>query len=269
MIQLTADICPSLLDLIATGEAPIDGVEVGSWFTPRQIRSYRSALPNLPFTFHAAGLITGIGILPGVTKLIRQSTEAAGSPWVSAHISLWLPGMLWLMHRYQVRLPRPDPVLAERLFTWQALRLVRSFSIPILLENNDPVPFNGYEFEVEPQRIARIIAKTGCSLLLDTAHARVSARALDMDLCDYVGFLPLEQVVQIHITSPRELNGRLVDAHQPLLDEDYEVLEFLLARTHPKMVTLEYIREREPLKEMLYQLRGILSLANKSKDSAR
>jgi uncharacterized protein (UPF0276 family) len=53
--------------------------------------------------------------------------------------------------------------------------------------------------------------------------------------------------------------GRLVDAHEPLSDRDYALLEHVLARTQPEVVTLEYIREREALREQLCRLRSILS----------
>jgi len=38
MVQLTTNLSDSLLELIHHGEAPIDAVEVGPWFSIQQVR---------------------------------------------------------------------------------------------------------------------------------------------------------------------------------------------------------------------------------------
>jgi hypothetical protein len=102
-----------------------------------------------------------------------------------------------------------------------------------------------------------VLAQTGCGFLLDIGHARVSAENLGLDARDYLQCLPLERVVQVHTSGPRRVDGRLVDAHQPLQEEDYDLLEFTLAKTHPQVVTLEYIQEAGALREQLERLRNI------------
>jgi uncharacterized protein (UPF0276 family) len=54
-----------------------------------------------------------------------------------------------------------------------------------------------------------------------------------------------------------QLSADLSDAHQPLLKDDYDLLEFILAKTHPQVVTLEYIQEADALREQLGRLRSI------------
>jgi len=51
-----------------------------------------------------------------------------------------------------------------------------------------------------------------------------------------------------------QLSADLSDAHQPLLKDDYDLLEFILAKTHPQVVTLEYIQEADALREQLGRL---------------
>jgi uncharacterized protein (UPF0276 family) len=65
-------------------------------------------------------------------------------------------------------------------------------------------------------------------------------------------------VAQLHVSGPRMHDGRLVDSHEPLQEEDYALVDFILARARPKVVTLEYIRRRDPLEEQLQRLRRIL-----------
>ena len=75
--------------------------------------------------------------------------------------------------------------------------------------------------------------------------------------------LPLDRVVQIHVSGPRVQEGRLVDVHETLQAIDYELLRFVLARTDPQVVTLEYIRDRDALREQLVQLRSLLEALDK------
>jgi uncharacterized protein (UPF0276 family) len=259
MIQLTTNLSDPLLELIYNDEAPIDAVEVGPWFSVREIRNYRQALPGLPFYFHGGNLIERVGFVPGAISRIAAYLNCTESPWVSMHITMWLPGMVWLMLRHGWRMPLPNPKRAIQRFIQQVTRLARSIRVPVILENIEPLPFEGYDFEVRPERITEVLEKANCGLVLDTGHARVSAAVLDMNVHDYLNSLPLDRVVQVHVSGPRVRDGRLADAHEPLQEADYALLNFVLARTHPQVVTLEYIRERDALREQLLCLRDILN----------
>lgn len=158
----------------------------------------------------------------------------------------------------------PNPEGATRRFIRQVKKLARTIRVPVTLENTEPVPFDGYDFEVRTERITEVLKRTGCGLVLDTCHALVSAAALGMDVRDDVSGLPLARVVQVHVSGPRMRGGHLVDAHESLQSIDYELLDFVLARTHPRVVTLEYTREREALREQLCDLRTILELHHDS-----
>jgi len=258
VIQLTTNLCDPLLELVRHNAAPIDAVEVGPWFSVQQIRDYRQMLPGLPFYFHGADLIDRVGVIPGAVSSIAAYLRCTESPWASMHITMWLPGMVWLMLRRGWRMPRPNPERAAQRFIRQVRRLTRSIQVPVILENTDPLPFDGYDFEVQTERITRVLEGADCGFLLDIGHARVSAAALRVDVVDYLSDLPLHRVVQVHVSGPRMRGGRLVDAHESLQETDYALLDFVLERTQPRVVTLEYIREREALQEQLCRLRGIL-----------
>ncbi|CAG0936398.1 hypothetical protein TFLX_05271 [Thermoflexales bacterium] len=178
------------------------------------------------------------------------------------HITLWLPGMVWLMLRRGWRMPLPNPERATQRFIRQVKRLARAIHVPVILENIEPLPFAGYDFEVQTERIVQVLEGAECGFLLDTGHARVSAARLRVDVYDYLSGLPLERVVQVHVSGPRVRAGRLVDAHEPLQEADYALLEFILEQTRPQVVTLEYIRERESLREQLFHLRGMVDAYN-------
>lgn len=258
MIQLTTNLSDPLLELLREGEVPIDGVEVGPWFSVRQVRGYRQALPGLPFTFHASNMIDRVGLVPGALSRIVTYQRCTESPWISVHVTLWLPGMVGLMLRYGWRMPLPNVERATRRFVWQVQRLQRSLPVPVILENTPPFPFPGYDFEAQAPRIREVLDQTGCGFLLDIGHARVAAATWGMDVRDYLRDLPLARVVQVHVSGPRMCEGCLVDAHEPLQEVDHALLDFVLSRARPQMVTLEYIREREALREQLVRLRDLL-----------
>ena len=235
----------------------------------QQIRDYRQALPGVPFWFHGGDLIERVGFIPGAVSRIAAYLDCTASPWVSMHLTLWLPGMVGLMLRHGWKMPLPDAKRATRRFVWQVKKLARAIRVPVTLENVVPLPFDGYDFEVRTERIAEVLDRTGCGLTLDTGHARVSAAVLGMDVHDYVESLPLARVVQVHVSGPRMRAGRLVDAHEPMQAEDYDLLGFVLERANPQVVTLEYIREREALREQLHWLRMILEPHSRPLDKSR
>ena len=258
VIQLTTNLSDPLLELIHRNKAPIDAVEVGPWFTVQQIRDYRQMLPELPFYFHGGDLIERVGLVPGTISRIAAYLHCTESPWASMHITMWLPGMVWLMLQRGWRMPLPHPERAAQRFVQRVRRLARSIQVPVLLENTEPLPFDGYDFEVQTERITHVLEEAECGFVLDIAHARVSAAVLGVDVYKYLTGLPLKRLMQIHVSGPRMRDGRLVDMHEPLQETDYALLNFVLERTQPQVVTLEYTRERQALQEQLFRLRGIL-----------
>jgi uncharacterized protein (UPF0276 family) len=256
-IKLSADISDALLELLCEDRELVDAVEVGPWFTPEQIRAYRNTLPAMPFHFHAADMIEEVDSVSGIEARIDEYLACTGSPWVSVHISVWEPGEVGKIKAGE-QVPLPDSELGLQRFVHNVNRLAQSVCVPVLIENIEPLPLDGYDFWAWPEFICRVLTETGCSLLLDTGHARLAAERFEMDARDYLQQLPLECVEQVHVSGPRLVNGYLTDAHQPLLEEDYGLLEFLLQHCHPQVVTLEYIQDVQALKEQLTRLRKLI-----------
>ena len=149
------------------------------------------------------------------------------------------------------------------------MRLIRQIevlkgavSVPVILENMPCLPHEGIYYQIFPQYINQVIEETGCGFLLDIAHARIASKALNMCFVDYLYQLPLEKVVQVHISGPRLKLGRLHDTHEPLQELDYELLEWVLDNTRPKILTLEYFRDKRALRDQLYRLRDMVDKNN-------
>ena len=258
MIQLTTNLSDALIELIRADQAPIDAIEVGTWFSVKQIRRYQRQLPGWEFHFHAGTMIVKVGVIPGTIRQLKKYLLCTSSPWASVHLSLLPPGRLWLALRFGWYLPPPDLSRATRQSVRRIAKLAAAIDAPVILENMPSLGAGRYTFEGEPDRITAILEATNCDFLLDVAHARVAAEALGVNIYDYLNRLPLERVVQIHVSGPRMRDGYLYDAHEPLQESDYALLEWVLACTRPQALTLEYFREREALREQLWRLRGIL-----------
>ena len=98
---------------------------------------------------------------------------------------------------------------------------------------------------VEPAVIRRVVEATGCGLLLDLSHARITARNLDLDEREYVSQLPVERLRELHITGLGLKDGRLAD-HLPMTSEDWPAVEWAFERigagdwARPLIVAVEY-----------------------------
>jgi uncharacterized protein (UPF0276 family) len=241
-ILFSADLSDALFELLRKNEITIDAVEVGPWFTIDQVSTYRSILPGVPFHFHAADMIENVGTTSNGTNRIIDYLSCTESPWVSVHISVWKPGDLRKINNGQL-LPLPNLQTGELRFIQKVRWLAHSISVPVLIENVEPLPLERYDYWSRPDFINRILERTGCGFLLDTGHARISAEALGMKPRAYLQELDLQRVFQVHVSGPRRVDGRLLDVHQSLLTDDYDLFEFVLSQTHPKVVTLEYLQE--------------------------
>ena len=163
-------------------------------------------------------------------------------------------------------LPR-DVVLARATATLRALRA--ALDVPLLAENLDdqahPTPdgerpaFPAYAHVCEPSFLRELILAADVGLLLDLAHAQVSAAAQGTDVHAYLAGLPLDRVRQIHLSGPRPRgDGTLDDAHATLRDDDLALLAWTLDRTAPWGVTLEYGRDAAALLADAARVRSVL-----------
>jgi uncharacterized protein (UPF0276 family) len=185
-------------------------------------------------------------------------TEAAlgatGAPWLSLHVGFSAPAVA-----FADGMKPAGPVL-DRAATLAAMtttvREVRArCPVPVLLENLDLQGGGAYEHVCEPAFLHELLEATEAWMLLDLAHAQVSASRLGITAEAYLEALPLERVRALHLSGPRTRDGALWDAHETLRERDRELLERVLARTRPWALTFEYGRDAEALVRQLDELR--------------
>lgn len=114
---------------------------------------------------------------------------------------------------------------------------------PLLLENYNYHPTNAYDYVCEPATFTELIDQIGCAVLLDLAHAQISAHNLGWgDPRRYLQALPLPKVREIHINRPQvdPTLGQMLDRHLPIEAADLDLLRWTLAHTPAvEMITLE------------------------------
>lgn len=201
--------------------------------------------------------LADMGALPEVLKATRSALTATRAPWLSVHFGFSATRVSFKggMQPASATLSREE---VGSSFSSAVLTLRDALGVPLLLENLDYAETGTYEHICEPEVIRGVLEGTDTFFLLDLAHAQVSAARLGYELQAYLERLPLERVRQLHLSGPRVRNGVLQDAHEPLRPEDYALLEYVLARTRPWVVTLEYNRDADALREQLSELGHVL-----------
>jgi uncharacterized protein (UPF0276 family) len=233
-------------------------VEVGPWFTPQEIVQYKNELPRWPVHFHASNLISNLRYQPGASRRLASYLSNTTNDWLSIHIEL-LPLHVYLIsRRLGVHLPPPHIEHTIQQFIKAIDKVKGEVSTPIILENLPSLPVQKYHYAADPKIIREVIETTDCGFLLDLAHVRLAALYHGQAIENHLHQLPLDRVQQIHTSGSRLDQGCLRDAHEPMAEEDYLLLEWALEHCEPTMITLEYFREPKPLREQILRIAEII-----------
>jgi uncharacterized protein (UPF0276 family) len=193
---------------------------------------------------------------------VRATIERTESLWFSLHLGFANERVRFDEHM----LPESEPLCREELFARivESVRRAKAhLHVPLLLENLDYCPEGAYEHICDPEFITGVLEETDTRLLLDLGHLQVSASWLGTTPEAMLDRLPLDRLVELHISSPRPLagegnNGRLDDVHEALTDREERLLREVLGRAQPRALILEYRRDPELLRNQLGQLGGII-----------
>jgi uncharacterized protein (UPF0276 family) len=244
--------------LLAAGQIDVDYLETGGHFVERTVAQF----PSRPLLLHNSVFNWSLAHPTALEEqqIVARTLEAlerTRAPWLSVHLGFSAAEVF-----FEVHMNARSPALPrEELFANICCNigaLASAIPVPLILENLDYCPGGAYEHICEPAFISAVLDETSAGLLLDLAHARVSASRLGLPIETYLGQLPLDRVRQLHLSGPRRRDGVLFDAHEPLLEEDYGLLEWVLRRSDPLALTLEYNRDETALREQLARLRGLL-----------
>ncbi len=151
-----------------------------------------------------------------------------------------------------------EPLTEQQIISTAGERLnfiQADFGGTLAFENLDYNDTGAYEHVCEPEFISRVVEHFNLGLLLDIAHARVSAFKLGYSLTEYIDLLPLPSVVEVHISHAGYQNGIMHDLHGLPEEEDFQILKSVLEKTQPEFLTCEYYENSDLLVEAYRSLR--------------
>ncbi len=260
MIRLGMTDCPLVRQLVDTHQVELDYLEVHGPY----VSAARQAYPEMPMLLHNAVYQWSLTHPDGLkhkdaANITRQRLGLSSSPWYSLHLGFSAEEVDFYDEAMQAVSPMQSRDLVLERCISRLNQLKELLPVPILIENLDYNPTQAYEYVCEPGFIQQVIQETSTWLLLDLAHARVTAHAKNIPVEDYITQLPLEHVRQIHLNRPGWANNRLVDAHLALAEEDYLLFEKILDRCQPWAVTLEYQQDPDQILLQITRLRQMIN----------
>lgn len=262
--------------LLLEGRLEVDRFETSGPLTESAVQTLSVA--QTPFLLHNGVWNWSLGdpnalADPEVLRQTRERLVLTDAPWLSVHLGFSATHVafeksfvLAKVPEAKVKVPGMQPV-SEPLSQERTLNAVvqniralhEAIGVPLLIENLDYNPTGAYDHVCEPAFIAEVLDATDAGLLLDLAHAQVSASRSGYELETYLAALPLERVRQLHVSGPRSDGETLFDAHEPLREVDYALLADILAKTEPWALTLEYGKDEDALLAQVARLRHLLS----------
>lgn len=244
-MKIAATLSPSLLSLLARGQIEVDYIEVNG---EEEIEALQGALAQRPVLLHDISndfwLNYQFPFDTATMNKARAMLELARPPWHSTGI-----GASAEPQGHTTEYWRGAPVSALQSREQCLANIVRNgkqlkewLGIPLLLENYNYHPTHAYEYICDPDTFCRLVEEIGCDMLLDLAHAQISAFNMKWSsVRDYLAELPLDKVKEIHINHPYNDSGRqMLDRHLPIGEDDIDLLRWTLARTPGvEVITLE------------------------------
>jgi uncharacterized protein (UPF0276 family) len=142
----------------------------------------------------------------------------------------------------------------------RAVRRLFGDGVDIMVENNNDLLTDAYRVVTDPQFIAELVLQNSIFLLLDIAHARISAHNRKRDERRYFEELPLAKTRQVHLSRFTVKDGMAIDAHAALEEEDWLFFSQWSARLPLlRYVTVEYYRDPVLLRRQLSRLRECIN----------
>ena len=174
-------------------------------------------------------------------ETVNKVLQLTKPPYLSTHLEARVDFFPQLQEYQHQNHGQVQKVLAAHFL--KAIAEVKTqIKLPLILENFPYYTWwKHFRWGSEPQFIREMCIASDCGFLLDIAHARCSAWHMQRDLREYIQELPLDRLREIHLGGVKErLEEGVRDSHTALSEADYEWVLFLLEKTSPETITIEY-----------------------------
>lgn len=150
---------------------------------------------------------------------------------------------------------------AEEMIEWskknfKRIREIFGTEVTLAIENNNYYQTPAYDIICDPEFITEVAVANDLRMLVDVAHAQISAVNKVISFQDYFSALPLERVIQIHLCKPGfDESGAIYDAHQLPSQFELDLVKELASKFNPEYLTLEYYKSIGEIADCLKHLR--------------
>lgn len=148
---------------------------------------------------------------------------------------------------------------AKKNIQWLRKNLKKK--IKIGLENNNYYPEPAYNIITDGEFISEIVFGNRIFLLLDIAHAFITAYNKKISLEKYLDSLPLSKTIQLHITNSRIINFSknkiAVDTHDLPSKNNFQLVNKILKKNPSiEYLTIEYYKNSKKLISSIKKLKN-------------
>jgi uncharacterized protein (UPF0276 family) len=146
------------------------------------------------------------------------------------------------------------------------MRAQDALGVPMAVENISYYAHPGAPEMDEADFATAVVARSGCSLLLDVNNVYVNAKNHGFDARAMIAKMPLDRVVQIHVAGHDTSDPTLLlDTHaEAVRDEVYDLLAFTLRQTGPLPVLLERDDNFPPWEELCAEIAKLDAIVRES-----
>ena len=240
---------PGIVEFLQSNPGLADYIEV-PFEQLRHTPELGAIQEEFPVVLHCASLSVAGFIAPSETTIaaIQQESVRTKTPWIGEHLAFVSADGI---HEEGDRDTAPTnltftlcPQLSEETVrrvaeNLDALRLC--FPVPLILENSPqyyPIPGSTMSLV---EFVAKVAEHCDVGLLLDLSHLMITSLNTGSDPFLDLERLPLERVVEIHISGMSRQSGIVWDDHgTPAPDEMFQLLQCVLRRVRPRALTIEY-----------------------------
>ena len=264
---------PGILEFLGQSPGYSDYIEM-PFEQLRHNPGLASVQETAPVILHCASMsVAGfIPPSPETISAISLETSRTQTPWIGEHLAFVSADGI---NEEADRDTAPTnltyticPQLSEEAVERVSMNLssLRSkFPAPIILENSPqyfPIPGSTMGMA---DFVAMVSAQCDVDLLLDLSHFMITSMNTGVDSSKEIEKLPLERVVEIHLSGMNLQDGIVWDDHAvPAPPEMFDLLRQVVKRARPRALTVEYNWEALPHPVILSHLeraRGILARA--------
>lgn len=264
---------PGILDFMDRNPGYVDYIEM-PFEQLRHNPDLASVQEIAPVVLHCASMSVAGFIPPSqeTTDAISQETKRTQTPWIGEHLAfVSADGINEEADRDTVPTNLTytiAPQLSEEAVERVAINLLSlrpKFSAPIILENSPqyfPIPGSTMGMA---DFVAMVSFHCDVDLLLDLSHFMITSINTKVDAAREIERLPLERVVEIHLSGMNLQDGIVWDDHAvPAPPEMFDLLAQVTKRARPRALTMEYNWESLPhavIVSHLERARNILARA--------